>query len=195
MITVRRVESAVMEGLLGLSRQEGGRLLDKYLHGTGGSWSSRPSNEQSEAITKMIDKITYDHRTGQAALRFKSPPSPQQELTLTVRKPTFDRNLRSHGPERPVSTRLGRVMALAIFFEDLLKKRQVQDFVALGRRAGISTSRVSQILKLRNLAPALQERILFMTENESKINEIALRRIAEETVWERQSKAFHQLLD
>jgi hypothetical protein len=86
-------------------------------------------------------------------------------------------------------------MALAIFFEDLLKKRQVQDFVALGRRAGISTSRVSQILKLRNLAPALQERILFMTENESKINEIALRRIAEETVWERQSKAFHQLLD
>jgi hypothetical protein len=84
-------------------------------------------------------------------------------------------------------------MALSIFFEDLLRRREAQDLPALARRTGISTVRVSQILKLRNLAPDLQERLLSMTEHERELNEKSLRRIANDMDWQQQSKAFREL--
>jgi hypothetical protein len=85
-------------------------------------------------------------------------------------------------------------MALAILFGDLLQSGKAQNFPELGRRAGISTVRVSQIMKLRNLAPPIQERLLFMTEEQGPATELALRRVAAEIEWQQQLKAVAEVL-
>jgi len=84
-------------------------------------------------------------------------------------------------------------MALAIRLEGLLKAGTVQNYADLARREGVSTTRISQIMKLRSLAPAIQEQLLFLTEEADRIQESALRRIAEEMDWRRQVKLFAEL--
>jgi hypothetical protein len=85
-------------------------------------------------------------------------------------------------------------MALTILFGDLLGSGKTRNFPELGRRAGISTVRVSQIMKLRNLAPTIQERLLFMTEEKGEVTELALRRVAGEIEWRRQLKVVSGVL-
>jgi hypothetical protein len=193
MIAAGRIENAIVESLLKLSRTNGGDEPDKSITETVVCRELPSASDQAEMIATLVARITYDHRAGRAALRLKSPPSPEPELDCIVRKYSIDRGVRSHGPEKRPSTQLGRVMALSIFFEDLLRRREAQDLPALAQRTGISTVRVSQILKLRNLAPALQERLLSMTEHESEINERSLRLIANDMDWQRQSTAFCEL--
>lgn len=114
---------------------------------------------------------------------------PSEELQVRVRKNSFEWQAYSQSAVKPVSTLLGRVMALAILFGDLLKGDEARSFPELGQRNGISTVRVSQIMKLRNLAPAIQERLLFMTEEQEEVTELSLRRVAGESEWRRQLKA------
>jgi hypothetical protein len=79
-------------------------------------------------------------------------------------------------------------MALAIRFEKMLEDRVVRNYPDLARSVGVSTTRISQILKLRRLAPAIQERLLFLAPDEKYVSEPALRRISEEIDWKQQLK-------
>ena len=55
----------------------------------------------------------------------------------------------------------------------------------------MSRARITQIMNLRNLAPEIQEQLLFLSaEAGKKINEAALRRIANEMDWSRQAVMF-----
>ena len=185
MIAVRRIEKAVVEKLRGLSLENGGQELKRGLDRMS-DWKLLASGEQREMVAGLVERISYDHRTQQASLGLTGAAG---ELHVSVRKNSFDRQPYSENAEKPVSTRLGRVMALAIHFSDLLKSGKAQNFPELGRRAGISTVRVSQIMKLRNLAPAIQEQLLFMTEEQGKFTELRLRRVSGEIDWRRQLKA------
>jgi hypothetical protein len=59
-------------------------------------------------------------------------------------------------------SRLARLMALALRFEQLIDSGQVRDFAELARLGHVSRARISQIMNLRLLAPDIQEQILFL---------------------------------
>src|SRR5688572_13911540 len=59
--------------------------------------------------------------------------------------------------------KLARLVALAIRFDDLLRRGEVRDYAELARLGHVSRARVTQIMNLLNLAPDLQEQVLFMS--------------------------------
>jgi hypothetical protein len=70
-------------------------------------------------------------------------------------------------PTRPASSagrlpRVTRLLALAHRFDALLRSGQVADYGELARLGRVSRARVSQILLLLELAPDIQEALLFL---------------------------------
>jgi hypothetical protein len=65
----------------------------------------------------------------------------------------------------PVGERLPRVtrlMALAIRFEELVRAGTIRNYAELADLGHVSRARISQIMLLRQLAPDIQEEILFL---------------------------------
>lgn len=89
--------------------------------------------------------------------------------------------------------RISRLMALAIHCDELLRTGQVANQTALAEYAQITPARLTQILTLLNLAPDIQEAILFLprtTKGRGEIQEMDVRRIAMELDWERQRQTW-----
>src|ERR1019366_7369334 len=62
----------------------------------------------------------------------------------------------------PVIPRIARLMALAIRFEGMLQEETIQDYAQLARLGRVTRARMTQIMKLLDLAPDIQEQILFL---------------------------------
>ncbi len=93
-------------------------------------------------------------------------------------------------PQGRVS-RVSRLMALAIKFDNLLASGAVRDQAELAELGHVSRARVTQIMNLLHLAPDIQEEILFLprvTEGRDPIIERHMRPIATETDWARQRR-------
>ena len=67
-------------------------------------------------------------------------------------------------PSEPLGPvpRISRMMALAIWFDELIRKGEVKNFAELSRLGHVSRTQVSQVMNLLLLAPEIQEQILFM---------------------------------
>lgn len=84
---------------------------------------------------------------------------------------------------------VARLMALAIHLDGLLRAGKVKDYAEIARLGHVSRARVTQIMNLLNLAPDVQEAVLFLspTEHErERVQERLLRPIASETSWTQQ---------
>ena len=91
--------------------------------------------------------------------------------------------------------RLARILALAHKLEGLVRSGKVKDFVEVARLTRVSAARIHQIVMLTHLAPAIQERILFLAPEEAAIiGEHALRKIASQVRWDRQQATFENFL-
>jgi hypothetical protein len=73
------------------------------------------------------------------------------------------------------------------------RKGVVKDYSDLARLGCVSRARITQIMNMRNLAPGIQEQLLFLPAGDSPVHERAVRRMAEEKDWRRQLKMFDQL--
>jgi site-specific DNA recombinase len=94
--------------------------------------------------------------------------------------------------------RMSRLMALAIKLERLLGEGVVLNFVDAARLGGISRPRISQILRLTDLAPAIQEELLLLPKvlpGSDRFYEGALRDIAQVIDWQQQKEMFRSLID
>lgn len=99
--------------------------------------------------------------------------------------------------------RISRLMALAIRFDRLIKAGEVVDQADLARMGSVSRARVTQIMNLLQLAPEIQEAILFLprtVKGRDPIREIMVRPIAAEPDWRKQRRlwkclAFDQQLE
>jgi site-specific DNA recombinase len=92
--------------------------------------------------------------------------------------------------------RVSRLMALAIKFERLVREGQASSYRILAEMGHISRARLSQILRLAELAPEIQEELLFLPKVVSgpdRITEKALRHIARSVDWDWQRKQFQNL--
>lgn len=85
--------------------------------------------------------------------------------------------------------RISRLMALAIRFEELVRSGEVEDHAALAAIGHVTPVRISQIASLNNLAPDIQEALLFhdiVVGDREAITERQVRGIALEPDWARQ---------
>ncbi len=93
--------------------------------------------------------------------------------------------------------RVSRLMALAIRFDGLLRDGVVRDYADLARLGHVTRARMTQLMGLLNLAPDLQEALLFLppvTAGRDPIAERNLRRLTAIPRWERQRKAWREML-
>src|SRR5262245_766948 len=87
---------------------------------------------------------------------------------------------------------MGRwLMALAIWFEQLIRDGVVKDQAELARLGQVSRARVTQIMDLLMLAPVIQEELLFLprvVRGRDPIHERAIRLVLNEPSWIRQQE-------
>lgn len=94
--------------------------------------------------------------------------------------------------------RISRLMALAIRFETLVQRGEVRDFAQIAEMGYVTRARVSQIVNLLNLAPDVQEEILFLglvSGDREAVPERDVRRIAAESDWTKQRSLWRTLAE
>jgi len=92
--------------------------------------------------------------------------------------------------------RITRLMALAIRFDDLVRRGEVADYADIARLGHVTRARVTQIMNLLNLAADIQEELLNLpltAGGRDPIGERDLRPIAAETDWRKQRSRWLEL--
>ena len=89
--------------------------------------------------------------------------------------------------------RIARLMALAIRFDGLLRAETFRDYAELARLGRVTRARMTQIMKLLDLAPDIQEQILFLP-NLKGLNERNLRPIVSRIDWNEQRRIFQKIV-
>ncbi len=87
--------------------------------------------------------------------------------------------------------RVAKLLALAHRFERLVREGEFADYAAVAREGHVTRARLSQIVGLLNLAPDIQEAILFLPRVESGRDPIIvadLLPIAKEPEWRKQRR-------
>jgi len=87
-------------------------------------------------------------------------------------------------------------MALAIRCEELVRTGEVADYADVARLGHVTRARMSQIIGLLNLAPDIQEAILFLprtTKGRDPIGERDLRPICAASDWKEQRQLWCDL--
>ena len=98
-----------------------------------------------------------------------------------------------------VIPRIARLMALAIWLEGLVREETIQDYAELARLGGVTRARMTQIMSLLQLAPDLQEQILFLpamrcTPENRGLNERNLRGLVGQLDWSEQRRMFQKII-
>jgi len=96
-----------------------------------------------------------------------------------------------------VVPRIAKLMALAIRFDGLVRRGEVADFAEIAALGHVTRARVSQIVNLLNLAPDIQEAILFhepVRGDRDAIPEREVRAIAAEPDWMKQRKLWDDVV-
>jgi site-specific DNA recombinase len=203
-VSARRLEEAVVDALYRLAAESDGTLprtlpLDRVV------WRDLEEQEKRQILKTVVQRIICDRRKRQVTIRLKPAVTPDSRgSTVTVRlansaavdliAPPQPKALIAQSTEsgRP---RITQLLALAVRFEQLLASGTARDYADLARLGGVSRARITQILNLRNLAPAIQEQILSLNGDgrETHLTEGAVRRVSGTLDWRRQMKLFTKL--
>jgi len=92
--------------------------------------------------------------------------------------------------------RVTRVLALAIQFQEMIRRGEVRDYADLARLGCLTRERISQIMKLVWLAPDIQIEVLFLPPTHGgryPVSEVSLRPIAQELDWAKQRELWRNL--
>jgi len=90
--------------------------------------------------------------------------------------------------------RIARLMALAIRFEGLVRDKKIRNYAELAHRGRVTRARLTQIMKLLDLAPDIQEQILFLPPIKG-LNDRRLRPIVRRIDWDEQRRMFQKFTD
>ena len=104
-------------------------------------------------------------------------------------------------PKRPPIGRLPRItryMALAIYYEDLIRKGHVHDYAEIAILGHVTRARVTQIMNLRLLAPDIQEELITLDRVIKGRDSLSLRQfqtIALDNDWRSQRKQWKAMAE
>src|SRR5437667_3226270 len=125
------------------------------------------------------------------------------QCTVHFERETRGRKRIEPGAEQPTTAlppgrvpRLARFMALALRLDAQLRQGLLRDCAAVARLGHVTRARVSQILSLVNLAPDIQEAILFLPRTQHGRDAVILSdvlAIATDLDWKRQRRAWRRL--
>ena len=93
--------------------------------------------------------------------------------------------------------RISRLMALAIHFDRLVRNGEIHDYTELAGLGHVTRARITQIMNLTNLAPDIQEAILFLPRHESGRDGLHLRQLQQMAgciCWKRQRRAWREMV-
>ncbi len=113
------------------------------------------------------------------------------KITTTVKLKRSTKGRKS-APKEPEVGRLPRVtklMALAIKFDQMIRDGVVADQAELARLGHVSRARITQIMNLLNLAPDIQETLLFLPRvaaGQAQVEERRLRPVSALLGWKEQ---------
>lgn len=96
----------------------------------------------------------------------------------------------------PHPARVARLLALAHHIEARIASGEFRDYAAVARAHGLTRARLTQIMNLLLLAPAIQEDILHLEvlPGPEPVTERQLRQILKSVVWQEQRAMWHALL-
>lgn len=111
-------------------------------------------------------------------------------LDQQVRRPRAEAGLHKEAPPR--IPRIARLMALAIKVRDMVDRGEMRDYAEVARLGHVTRARMTQIMNLLNLAPDIQEQILFATPDSagSALAERNLRHVSSAVHWREQRARF-----
>jgi hypothetical protein len=119
------------------------------------------------------------------AVRSSSPP-----MKMASRPPTAIPKRTERVP------RVTRLLALALRFEELIQTGAASNYAVLAKLGQVSRARVTQMTSLLNLAPDIQEEILFLRVDEAEqlgISEPSLRRLTATLLWNKQREQWRSM--
>jgi hypothetical protein len=149
--------------------------------------------ESATGLKDWVRRVRYDSVTRQVVVMMRD--GSQREFVLEgVNRP----GVPSERGELGRVPRVSRLMALAIKLEGLVASGEVANRAELARLGKISRARLSQILGLRNLSPAIQEKLLLLPKvgkGSEPIHEKNVRAIAQLVDWEEQQRQFAVLVE
>jgi len=144
-------------------------------------------------LQQAIERVTYEGAARRVAISLRGGTRSEYHLPEPVRQGV--RRALAEGSGR--IPRISRLMALAIGMEQRLREGSVANFGELAEVGQISLPRLSQILRLTDLAPSIQEQLLLLPPTRSgadAVTETDLRKLARVTDWELQQQQFRSLL-
>ncbi len=160
-------------------------------------WSSLPAAFQHNVLDQFVESVRYSHASDEVLLTLRAvfvELNLNPQVSILVYKDASGKRYRpaadAHQERLPAIT---LSIAMAIRFERMLEQGEFRNLTEIARHAGVSASRVSQILRLRNLAPPIQERLLRMTAESPYISELVVRRISDQLEWNKQAELFSKL--
>ena len=92
--------------------------------------------------------------------------------------------------------RITRLLALALKFEELIGSGVVSNYATLAQAGQVSRARVTQMTSLLNLAPDIQEEILFLRPEQAEqfgISEPSVRKLTATLLWSQQREQWRNL--
>jgi hypothetical protein len=92
--------------------------------------------------------------------------------------------------------RISRLIALAIRFDEMIDNGEMKDYADIAGLGYVSRARLTQIMNLMQLAPEIQEEILFLPLSEKGrdlINERNVRPIMTVADWKKQRVLWREL--
>jgi hypothetical protein len=118
--------------------------------GSGLNWST---------VREYIDRIKYGWRSHGVVILLKEGTQLEYEMTLPNRPGANGGERERDGGRVP---RVSRLLALAIKFERLIREGEIRNHGDIAQAGRISRARLSQIMRLTDLAPDIQEELLFL---------------------------------
>ena len=167
---------------------------------------------QVEAIQAIVERVGYDGAARKISIRFhpaaitaasrRCGHERHQEVTYTLdfwagkreKRRCIASTIRPTTKRRSPIPRIARLMALAIRFEGLLREETIRDYAELARLGRVTRARMTQIMKLLDLAPDIQEQILFLPPIKS-LNERNLRPVVRQIDWGEQRRLFQKIVN
>jgi hypothetical protein len=144
------------------------------------------SNDSSQAV---IERVVYDSRTREVSVSLCDGSRFGYCLPVANRPGvTFEEQVK-----RGRVARVSRLMALAIKFQRLIDEGAARNYAQLAELGHVTRPRLSQIMMLTNLAPSIQEALLFLPRTVSGrdcVTERQMRHIAGLVDWEAQRQVF-----
>ncbi len=146
------------------------------------------------AMREAIDRIEYEGRRHRVAIVWKDGTRVEFEMPVANRRGVKSAEGEPGTGQVP---RVSHLMALAIKYERLVQEGTLRHHREIAEAGQISRARMSQIMSLAELAPAIQEALLFLPKTVAgpdRITEKALRQISRSMDWDRQRKQFADLM-